>query len=485
VFVLQRRAIKLDAVPHIGAVQVTALQKRRVAAYARVSTSSDEQLLSVEAQKDYYPKYIATHPDWDFVALYADEGISGTSSKRRLEFNRMVRDALDGKIDLIITKSISRFARNTVDTLTTIRQLKAAGVEVLFEREQISTLDSKGEFILTLLSSMAQEESRSLSENVKWGQRKRMADGKYSLPYGQFLGYKKGADGRPEIVESEAITIRQIYRMYLEGRTPSNIAAILTAQGIPSPAGRSQWLNKTVTSILTNEKYYGAALLQKTYTEDYLTKKRRKNLGELPQYRIEYDHEPIISKEVFDEVHGKMNTQCNIADNPSHNTFANKLICGDCGAMYGRKVVGSYRNNKRYRHAIWKCNDRYNQSDKCITPNLYEEVIAHAFHEALLSKIRASPDLTEFCRQLTLSSIRSAKPYLLKSERARLILDFLADFSISSPNDLLFDDSAWRVLTDRAVITREQEMIMHFIDGSKYVYKLPKYSPIRRKNALK
>ena len=177
--------------------------KQRVAAYARVSTDSDEQMGSVEAQKDYFEKLIQKRPDWEFAGIYADEGISGTSLNRREAFNRMVADALDGKIDLIITKSLSRFARNTVDTLNTIRKLKIAGVGVYFEKEDINTLDSKGEFLITLMSSLAEEESRSISENVKWGQRKRFADGKYSVPYKHFLGYRKGTDGTMEIVPEE------------------------------------------------------------------------------------------------------------------------------------------------------------------------------------------------------------------------------------------------------------------------------------------
>ncbi|GAB6174523.1 recombinase family protein [Paradesulfitobacterium aromaticivorans] len=482
---MERRVIKIDPVPVVNTVSGSSFQKRRVAAYARVSTSSDEQLLSVEAQKDYYPHYIATYPNWEFVALYADEGISGTSSKNRSEFNRMIEDALNDKIDLIITKSISRFARNTVDTLTAIRKLKEFGVEVFFEKEQIFTFDSKGEFMLTLLSSMAQEESRSISENVKWGLRKRMADGKYSLPYRQFLGYKKGLDGKPEIVEEEAAIIRRIYRMYLEGRTPSNIAAILTDENIPTPAGCSRWMNKTVISILTNEKYYGAALLQKTFIEDFLTKKWRKNNGELAQYFIQDDHDPIISKAVFDEVQVRILCQNRVLDNPSHNTFANKLICGDCGGKFGRKIVGSYKNNKKYRHIAWKCNDRYNHSDKCMVPHLYEEVIVHAFNEAIISKLKDDPELIELCRHLTVSSIRSNIPYLLKRERDQLVSDFLADFLIKSPKELFFDDSEWRVMINHAVITRDRKMTMYFIDGSNYVYTIPKFSPIQKKNALK
>ena len=216
-------------------------QLRRVAAYARVSTDSEEQLTSYEAQVDYYTRYIQDRPDWAFVGIYSDEGISATNTKRREGFNRMVQDALDGKIDLIVTKSVSRFARNTVDSLTTVRKLKDAGVEVYFEKENIWTLDSKGELLITIMSSLAQEESRSISENVTWGQRKRFADGKVSIPYGHFLGYRKGANGLPEIVPEEAEVVRTIYRMFIEGQSSNAIARHLTQQGIPTPAKKTVW----------------------------------------------------------------------------------------------------------------------------------------------------------------------------------------------------------------------------------------------------
>lgn len=227
---------------------------RRVAAYARVSTDSEEQLTSYEAQVDYYTKYIKSRSDWEFVDVYTDEGISATNTKKRDGFNRMVQDALDGKIDLIVTKSVSRFARNTVDSLTTVRKLKDAGVEVYFEKENIWTLDSKGELLITIMSSLAQEESRSISENVTWGQRKRFADGKVSIPYGQFLGYRKGADGLPEIVPEEAKIVRSIYWMCIEGMSTNAIAKHLTQQGIATPAGKQVWQRATVESILRNEK---------------------------------------------------------------------------------------------------------------------------------------------------------------------------------------------------------------------------------------
>ena len=202
-------------------------ERLRVAAYARVSTDDEEQLTSYEAQVDYYTKKIRENPDWTFVEVYADEGISGTNTKKRKNFNRMIDDAMAGKIDRIITKSVSRFARNTVDTLTTVRKLKEKGVGVTFEKENIDTLDSKGELFITIMSSLAQEESRSISENVTWGWRKRIADGKVSVAYSRFLGYEKGPDGKMQIVEDEARIVREIYAMFLDGKTPSGIANVI------------------------------------------------------------------------------------------------------------------------------------------------------------------------------------------------------------------------------------------------------------------
>ncbi len=211
-------------------------RKKRVAAYARVSTDEDEQLSSYEAQVDFYTRHITSNPEWEFVGVYADEGISGTNTKRRDGFNRMIADALAGRIDMIVTKSISRFARNTIDTLSTIRELKEKGVEVWFQKKNIFTLE--GELLITIMSSLAQEESRSLSENVTWGQRKRMADGKVTLPYKQFLGYERGEDGTPVINEEEATVVRLIYRLFMEGKTFSTIAKYLMAHGIPTPSGK-------------------------------------------------------------------------------------------------------------------------------------------------------------------------------------------------------------------------------------------------------
>src|SRR5574344_1869687 len=274
--------------------QVGIVKKRRVAAYARVSTDQEEQLTSYEAQVDYYTNYIKSRDDWDFVDVYTDEGISATNTKHRKGFNQMIQDALNGRIDLIVTKSVSRFARNTVDSLVTVRKLKEKGVEVYFEKENIYTLDSKGELLITIMSSLAQEESRSISENVTWGQRKRFADGKVSMPYKHFLGYEKGADGFPKVVPEEAVIVRRIYSDYMSGKTSFTIAKALTDEGIPTPSGKKQWQSSTIESILTNEKYKGSAVLQKKFTVDFLTKKMKVNEGEFPQYYVEESQPAII-----------------------------------------------------------------------------------------------------------------------------------------------------------------------------------------------
>lgn len=270
---------------------IAAQIKRKVAGYARVSTDHEEQLTSYEAQLDYYTRLIKEHADWQFAGMYSDEGISGTSTKRREGFQNMITDALAGKIDLIITKSVSRFARNTVDSLSTIRKLKEHGTEVFFEKENIWTFDSKGELLITIMSSLAQEESRSISENVTWGHRKRFADGKVSVAYSRFLGYDKGKDGVLTVNPEEAKTVLLIYSEFLSGLSFRAIADKLTQMGLKSPSGNTHWCQATVKSILTNEKYKGDALLQKSYTVDFLTKKQAVNHGEVPQYYVEDSHE--------------------------------------------------------------------------------------------------------------------------------------------------------------------------------------------------
>ena len=274
------------SMPGISAQTPSALKRRKVAAYARVSTDKEEQQNSYDAQVDYYTQFIQNNPEWEFIGVYADEGITGTSTKKRDGFKSMIQDALAGKIDLILTKSVSRFARNTVDSLTAVRKLKDHHVEVFFEKENIYTFDSKGELLITIMSSLAQEESRSISLNTTWGRRKSFADGKVSLAYSNFLGYKQGADDNLEIVEEEAAVVRRIYNEFLSGKTPYDIATRLTQDGIPTPMRKETWRVSAIESILQNEKYKGDAILQKTFVTDFLTKKVKKNEGEFPQYYI-------------------------------------------------------------------------------------------------------------------------------------------------------------------------------------------------------
>ena len=377
--------------------------KKRVAAYARVSTEQDEQQNSYEAQLKYYATYIQANPDWEFVKVYADEGISGTSLKHRDEFNQMVTDAKAGKIDLILAKSISRFSRNTVDTLTVTRELKKSGVEVRFEKENLSSFDTSAELVFTMFSSIAQEESRSISENVRWGHQRRMEQGKTHVAFSRFLGYEKGENDKWIINEKESAIVREIYDLFLSGRTIRSIAQYLTDKGIKTPGGKTVWGTQTVNSILQNEKYKGDALLQKTFTVDFLTKEIRKNNGELKQIYVKNHHPAIIEPERFDlvqvELKRRSKHRCQISNN---SPFTTKIICGDCGTFYGHKV--------HHGKDVWYCNHKYKNTEKCGSPMFHAEELEAKFAQALgqvIAQIRAgkgpkSPSKAEETKQLRL-----------------------------------------------------------------------------------
>ncbi|EGL49246.1 recombinase family protein [Streptococcus dysgalactiae] len=370
-----KKVITIQATPSIirSSSDDFSLKKRRVAGYARVSTDHEDQATSYESQMRYYSEYISGRDDWEFVKMYSDEGISGTNTKLRTGFKAMVEDALNGKIDLIITKSVSRFARNTVDSLTTVRQLKEVGVEIYFEKENIWTLDSKGELLITIMSSLAQEESRSISENVTWGLRKQFAEGKVHFPYTNVLGFKAGEDGAIVVDQDEAKTIRYIFQQALIGKSPYHIAKDLTEQGIPSPSGKSRWNATTIKRMLRNEKYKGDALLQKTYTIDFLTKKKNINRGELPQYYVENNHEAIVDRETFDAVQQVLDAK---GKKSSTSIFSSKLVCGDCGHYFGSKV---WHSTSKYRRVIYRCNEKYNGENRCATPHVTEKEIKQWF----------------------------------------------------------------------------------------------------------
>ncbi len=432
---------------------------RRVAAYARVSTDSDEQFTSFEAQVDYYTRQITANADWALVEVYTDEGISGTNTKKRDGFNRMIADALVGKIDLIITKSISRFARNTVDTLTAVRQLKEKGVEVYFEKENIYTMDSKGELLITIMSSLAQEESRSISENVAWGKRAKCEEGKVYLPYKQFLGYEKGPDGLPQIVEEQAKSVRLIYALFLEGLMPSGIAKRLEAMGKLSPAGKARWQTSTVESILRNEKYKGDALLQKTFCVDFLTKKMKRNEGELPQYYVEQSHPAIVSPEVFDEVQQELKRRREARYVGRSGCFSSKIVCGECGSYYGRKV---WHSNDKYRTVIWRCQHKYDNGEPCKTPHVTEDQIKAAFvtemNRVIANKDQVLSDISKLITTLTdtrkLEEMEAAavKKHEAVSESMRKLVD---DYARALIEQAEYDDQ-YAELLDQSRLLEER-----------------------------
>lgn len=366
---------------------------RRVAGYARVSTDHDDQQTSYEAQVDYYTRYISDHAGWQFVKVYTDEGITGTSTKHRAGFQQMVADALNGKIDLIITKSVSRFARNTVDSLTTVRALKDKGVEVYFEKEGIWTFDAKGELLITIMSSLAQEEARSISENVTWGHRKRFADGKVTIPYSRFLGYDKGEDGSLVVNPEQAKTVRRIYNMYLSGMSIGMIARALTDEPDTfTAAGNKTWHYQSIRAILTNEKYKGDALLQKSYVADFLTKKQVINQGEVPQYYVTGSHEAIISPAVWDFVQAEL-AKGATNQRTQHRTrpFSSTLVCGQCGHFFGSKT---WHAGSKYEKVIWRCGHKYSGQEKCSTGHISDQRLKDLFLKAVRLRFGSPADET-------------------------------------------------------------------------------------------
>ena len=390
---LDRRVRVIPATKTQGAIHSTHDGKKRVAAYCRVSTDSEEQLNSYEAQKSYYTQKIADSPDWEMAGIYADEGISGTSMKKRTEFKKMITACKRGRIDLIITKSLSRFARNTVDCLETVRLLKANGIGVYFEKENINTLTESSEFLITLFSGFAQAESESLSKNVAWGWRKSAEAGNVYFQYKRMLGYRKGADGQPEIVPEEAEIIRRIYRRYLAGYSLGQIKQELEQDNIPTAQKVERWSSAVIHNILTNEKYMGDALLQKTYITDCITKKVKKNMGERPMYYVENNHPAIVSREMFDQVQKEMTRRSSkrkvlqksgkteLGKYSGKYALTELLVCGECGSPYKR--VTWARNGKK--RIVWRCVSRLEFGTKYChnSPTLDESRLHNAILAAM------------------------------------------------------------------------------------------------------
>ena len=332
----------------------------RVAAYCRVSTEQEEQQNSYQVQIAYYTDLINRKKEWTLAGIFADEGISGTQAKKRPEFLKMIRLCKKQKIDIVITKSISRFARNTVDCLEYVRQLKDLGIGVIFEKENINTLDAKGEVLMTIMAALAQQESESLSANVRLGIQFRNQQGKVQVNHNRFLGYTKGDDGKLVIVPEEADIVRRIYAEYMDGASFLQIKRGLEADGILNGAHNEKWHESNIKQILTNEKYIGDALLQKTYTVNTLEKKRVANNGLAPKYYVEGSHEPIIDKDVFLRVQAEIARRANILTDGKKRVYSARyalsslVICGYCGDIY-RRIKW---NNRGKKSTVWRCVSR-------------------------------------------------------------------------------------------------------------------------------
>ena len=375
--------------PQIGnnaARHTETVKKLRVAAYVRVSTENEEQQTSFEAQYEHYYDYITNHPAWEFAGIYADDGISAVSTKYREQFNKMIQDCMDGKIDYVVTKSISRFARNTVDCLNFVRKLKDKNIPVFFEKEGIESTDQRGEIMLTILASLAQQESESLSQNVKIGMQYRFQQGKVMVNCACFLGYDKDADGKLVINPEQAETVKRIFREYLEGASCIKIAKGLERDGMLTGRGKTRWYDSTVKKILENEKYMGDALLQKTYTTDFLQKKRVKNTGIMPQYYVDDNHPAIIPKELFLAVQEEMARRGSVEDCKgrkrsfsANHCFTRLIVCGECGDQFNR----IHWNNRGKKSIVWRCATRLGKKGECNARTVNEEALKDAFVAAL------------------------------------------------------------------------------------------------------
>lgn len=343
----------------------------RVAPYCRVSTSSKEQLESYDAQISYYTEKISAQPGWTMVDMFADKGLSATSTKKREDFRRMIKACEKGKVDLVITKSVSRFCRNTLDGLDHVRKLKRMGVGVLFEKENVNTLYMDNEMILTFMMSQAQAESESMSGNIRWGHRKNFKDGKVYYHYAGFLGYREGADGLPEIDEAEAEIVRRIFSRYLIGHSVPKIIRDLEADGVKTVRGKENWSDGVIRNMLKNEKYIGDALLQKTYIADIFTKQSKKNLGELPKYYVHDCHPAIIDRVTFQRVQEEIARRASLkkvsaAAKTELSKYSGKYVltdilsCGNCGSPY-RRISWSRPDGKKI---VWRCLNRVENGRK-------------------------------------------------------------------------------------------------------------------------
>ena len=390
---------KVTVIPPIAEMQGESridMRPKRVAAYCRVSTDREEQEHSFETQKAMYTEMIMMKPTWQMAGIYADEGITGTVAKKRPGFMKMIEDCRKGKIDMIVTKSVSRFSRNNLDCLMYVRELKQLGIPIIFEKEGINTIQVSSELLLTLFGALSQAESESISMNVKLGIRQSLKNGNVRFSYKTFLGYRKGVDGQPEIVPEQADIVRRIYNDFLAGATYLEIAKRLTEENVPTMGRGNRWFSERIKSILKNEKYKGDALLQKTYITDPISKRVKKNNGELPMYYVENSHPAIIERRIFDRVQEEITrragkkkvkqtgTKTELGRYSGKYALTELLYCGECGTPY-RRCTWSRDGKKKI---VWRCVSRLDYGKKYCknSPSVEESRLHNAIAAAITKK---------------------------------------------------------------------------------------------------
>lgn len=447
----------------------------RVAAYCRVSTDDEEQKTSYEAQIGYYTEKINSNPEWQMAGIFADEGISGTQAQKRPEFLKMIRLCRQRKIDVILTKSLSRFARNTVDSLGYIRELRALGIAVISEKENINTLTAESEMLITIMSCFAQAESESISKNVSWGVRQSFKNGNVPMQYARLLGYRKGHDGNAEIIPEEAEVVKEIYRCYLDGMSMNLIADRLNEKGLTTKGGSSSYRKMVVQRILTNEKYTGDALLQKTYVTDCITKKMRKNNGELPMYLVKNHHEPIISRSDFNRVQEEMarrSAKRTIADKLTKTgqgkysakyALSELLICGECGEHY-RRVTWTA---KGFKEVKWRCVIRiqYGKKKCHSSPTVDEQALHRAIVSAINEFCEVKDDVAKALRESITEVLDPNQNGSIQAAQQRI--DELA----RNMDELIMlatvPETAENAMSDIAKFSEEMKMLREFIETEK------------------
>ena len=464
----------------------------RVAAYCRVSTDDEEQKTSYEAQIGYYTEKINQNPEWQMAGIFADEGISGTQAQKRPEFLKMIRLCRQRKIDIILTKSLSRFARNTVDSLGYIRELRALGIAVISEKENINTLTAESEMLITIMSCFAQAESESISKNVSWGVRQSFKNGNVPMQYARLLGYRKGHDGNAEIIPEEAEVVKEIYRCYLDGMSMNLIADRLNEKGLTTKGGSSPYRKMVVQRILTNEKYTGDALLQKTYVTDCITKKMRKNNGELPMYLVKNHHEPIISRSDFNRVQEEMarrSAKRAIADKLTKTgqgkysakyALTELLICGECGEHY-RRVTWTAKGFKEIK---WRCVSRiqYGKKKCHSSPTVDEQALHRAIVSAINEFCEVKDDVAKALRESIIEALDPNQNGSVQAAQQRI--DELARNMDELIKLATVPETAENAMSDIAKFSEEMKMLREFIEIEKAKQTEVKHSSNELSNVL-